>query len=115
MLKVDWSIDATVMAELGVRLAHARLKRNATQAQVAREAGVSKRTVERLESGVSVQLSSLLRVLRALGLTPRLDALLPPPAPSPMERLRGTGHPKRRARTAANEGESTLWTWDDDA
>ena len=43
--------DEAVLSELGGRLARVRLARNFTQAGLARQAGVSKRTVERLESG----------------------------------------------------------------
>ena len=43
--------DAAVLTELGGRLTRLRLERNLTQAQLAEQAGVSKRTVQRLESG----------------------------------------------------------------
>jgi len=42
--------DDSVLAELGGRLARIRLDRNLTQAQLAEQAGVSKRTIERLEA-----------------------------------------------------------------
>jgi hypothetical protein len=41
--------DEAVLGELGRRLAQVRLGKNLTQAQLAAKAGVSKRTVERLE------------------------------------------------------------------
>ena len=43
--------DEVILGELGGRLAKIRLDRNLTQAQLATQAGVSKRTVERLEAG----------------------------------------------------------------
>lgn len=43
--------DEAVLGELGRRLAQVRLGKNLTQAQLAAKAGVSKRTVERLEVG----------------------------------------------------------------
>ena len=61
--------DEAVLSELGSRLAQVRLERNLTQAQLAEQAGVSKRTVERLESGsVATQLSGFIRVCRVLEL-----------------------------------------------
>ncbi|MEO7998202.1 MAG: helix-turn-helix transcriptional regulator, partial [Gemmatimonadaceae bacterium] len=70
--------DDAVIRELGARLAATRLERNLTQADLATEAGVSKRTVERLESGeVAAQLSAFIRVCRVLGLLDRLDVFLP--------------------------------------
>ena len=85
---LDASPDAAALLELGRRLTRSRLDRNLTQAALAREAGVSKRTVERLEAGESTQLGNLLRVLRALGLLGRLDSLVPDSPPSPVEQLR---------------------------
>ena len=49
--------DASVLTELGDRLARLRLQPTLTQAQLAREAGVSKRTLIRLEHGESTQLT----------------------------------------------------------
>ena len=89
--------DATALALLGDRVARRRLARNLTQAQLARDAGVSKRTMARLEAGESTQLTNLIRIIRALGLIAHLDALIPLPAPSPLEQLRSRGKQRRRA------------------
>lgn len=108
--------DASVLEELGRRLAGQRLERNWTQAELAREAGVSKRTLVRLEGGESTQLTNLVRVLRALGLLARLDALAPPSAIRPLEQLRGRA---RRRRRASPRGAATVerggWVWADGA
>ena len=107
--------DDAVLRELGDRLAGARLERNLTQAALAAQAGVSKRTVERLEAGqVAAQLSALLRVCRALGLLERFDALLPERTAGPIAQLKLHGRKRRRAsgrptKTSA-PGE---WTWGD--
>ncbi|MBL8419562.1 MAG: helix-turn-helix transcriptional regulator, partial [Dechloromonas sp.] len=87
-----------ILQELGERLAGARLERNLTQAALAEEAGVAKRTVERLESGqAATQLSGFVRVCRALGLLERLDALVPEGAAGPMAQLRLQGRKRQRA------------------
>ena len=108
--------DQAILRELGGRLAAARLARNLTQAALAEEAGVSKRTVERLESGeVAARLSGLVRVCRALGLVDRLDALVPPAAPGPVEQLKLAGRQRKRAsgcRRPATRGRRK-WTWGD--
>ena len=90
--------DEAVLSELGGRLAQVRLERNLTQAQLAEQAGVSKRTVERLESGsVATQLSGFIRVCRVLDLVERFDLLVPEPVPSPVEQLKLRGRKRRRA------------------
>jgi transcriptional regulator with XRE-family HTH domain len=72
--------DITHLAELGKRLTAQRIDRRLTQAMLASAAGVSKRTVERLETGHSVQLIYLLRILRELGLRDGLSQLFTRPA-----------------------------------
>lgn len=95
----------------------ARLERNLTQAALAEQAGVSKRTVERLESGeVATQLSGFVRVCRALGLVERLDVFIPEPVPSPIAQLKLQGRKRQRAsgkRTALNTApnNASKWTW----
>lgn len=108
--------DAAILRELGNRLASARLANNLTQAALAQEAGVSKRTIERLESGeVASRLSALVRVCRVLGLMERLDALLPVAAPGPVEQLQLAGRTRKRASKPrpATPRRATKWTWGD--
>ena len=62
----DQMSDEALLRELGHRLARHRLNRNMTQAALAHEAGVSRSTVARLESGESTQLTNLLRILRGI-------------------------------------------------
>jgi transcriptional regulator with XRE-family HTH domain len=107
--------DRAVLDELGTRLARTRLEQNTSQQQLATAAGVSKSTVERIETGREVKLTSLVRVLRALGRLELLDRLLPEPLPSPIERLRIQGRRRQRAaepRRDEEPGESKLWRWE---
>lgn len=113
-MKIEaFNTDSVVLTELGTRLARTRLERNTSQEQLAVEAGVSKSTVERLESGRDVKLASFIRILRALGLLERLDSLLPEPLPSPIERLKL--HGRRRQRAGGRRGgvpdPAGTWTW----
>lgn len=106
------STDQAVLSELGERIARSRLDRNLTQAELAAKAGVSKRTVERMESGESVQLTSFVRILRALNLAGKIDVLVPEPSLSPMAQLESKGKARRRASTGQkDEGSSEAWTW----
>lgn len=107
--------DRRVLAEWGARLARYRLNRNLTQDQLAREAGVSKRTIVRLENGESTQLTNLVRILRALGLLDNMDALVPTPLTSPVEALKEKTRERRRASPASKKPRAnTKWTWGDD-
>jgi len=107
--------DAAVLSALGERLARRRLERNLTQAELAKQAGVSLRTVGRIEGGESTQLTNLVRVLRALDLLAHFDELLPAPEPGPLEQLRGAGKTRRRASTRSDSADADAeWTWGDD-
>ncbi|MCY4419932.1 MAG: helix-turn-helix transcriptional regulator [Gammaproteobacteria bacterium] len=69
--------DRIVLVELGARIAAKRIALDLSQAQASQRAGISKRTLERLEAGHSVQLSSLVRILRVLDGFSGLDQLFP--------------------------------------
>ena len=69
--------EATTLTELGERTQRYRVGLNLSQAELAKRAGVSQRTVERLEAGNSMQLDKLVRILSALGLSANLDQLIP--------------------------------------
>lgn len=69
--------DLAILSEIGERVGRSRLALNLTQAKLAQAAGVSKRTVERMEKGESVQLTSFVQLLRALNLVENLDAVIP--------------------------------------
>lgn len=106
--------DPAVLAEIGQRLAQHRLERNLTQAELAKEAGVSNRTLIRLEGGESTQLTNLIRILRALDLLANLDVFIPPTVPSPIEQLRSEGKRRKRASRKSDAPDPDKeWTWGD--
>ena len=118
-MKIDGRLtDEAVLAELGRRIARTRLERNLTQAQLGEEAGVGLATLQRLEAGSAVKLTSLVRVLRALGSLEALDVLVPEPTPSPIELLKLHGRQRRRAgrpRSVGRQpGEAGRWVWGDE-
>jgi transcriptional regulator with XRE-family HTH domain len=105
--------DDTVLEEIGRRLQRHRLDRNTTQGRLAREAGVSTPTLQRLEAGSSVQLVSLLRVLRALELLDHLEMLVPELGVRPMELLERKGRRRQRASPEGSSDPKVPWTWED--
>lgn len=113
--------DASVLRELGAGLERARLASDRTQQQVADAAGVSKRTLERIEAGQSTTTVNLVRVLRALDLLDGLQALAPPPAQSPLALLERERGARRRAsparaprRAAAPDAAESPFRWGDE-
>ena len=108
-------VDNLILRELGQRLARIRLARNLKQSDLATQAGVSKRTVERMEAGGPTQLVNLVRVSRALGLVERFDALIPAPVASPLAQLKLRGKERKRAVSAREPAASPAgkWQWAD--
>ncbi|MEE4295888.1 MAG: helix-turn-helix transcriptional regulator [Wenzhouxiangella sp.] len=107
--------DDAVLAELGNRVASRRLELQLTQAQVAEQAGIAKRTLERMEAGQTSQLLTLIRVLRVLGCAAGLDSLVPEAGVRPMDLLERKGKLRQRAsgkRSTRPTGKP--WRWDDD-
>ncbi len=108
--------DKAVLALLGERVSRQRLARNLTQAELAEAAGVSKRTIERLEAGESTQLSNFIRILRAIELVEGFGDLVPAPPPSPLEQLRLQGKQRQRASALRDPASANArWTWKDEA
>ena len=108
--------DVAILVETGKRIARCRLDHQLTQANVAEQAGVSKRTVERIEAGASAQISTIIRILRVLDLLPGLDRLIPEPGPRPMELLKLKGKVRQRASSKRRSDRSDRkWSWGDDA
>jgi transcriptional regulator with XRE-family HTH domain len=93
-----------------------RLERNWTQAQLAAEAGLGQATVQRAERGESVQMTSMIKLLRTLELLGGLDVAVPESIDLPIFQLereqrklrrRASG---RRRRPPAGPREQP-WAW----
>ncbi len=106
--------DDAALAEIGRRIADARLAKGMTQARFAEAVGVSKRTVERLESGESIQLGNLIRCLRGLDKVEGLERLLPETPVNPIELLGRRRNRRRRARGSGATRTPMPWTWGDE-
>jgi transcriptional regulator with XRE-family HTH domain len=105
--------DEALLKLVGERLARLRLAKNLTQRQLAEQAGLGLRTVQRLELGAAAtQLSGFIRICRVLGLVERFEVFIPEAAASPMAQLKQRGRRRQRAtgkKVAA--GEPKKWTW----
>lgn len=115
-MKIEYlQTDQTILAELGERLAQRRLQRQLTQAELAEQAGVSKRTVERIEAGATTQLSTLIRILRVLQLLDRLEGLIPAIGPRPMDLLKLKGKERQRVTRKRKPSDPEPWQWGDES
>lgn len=110
---IDFSVATSnqIEAALCRRLESIRLSRNITQAQLAEEAGVSPRTIGRLEKGQGVSMDTFIRVMIALRIQQSLEALLPDPSVRPMERVGMGAEERKRARPAKSIDDPAAWSW----
>ena len=110
--------DMAVLHEIGDRLERRRIDAGLTQAQLAEEAGISKRTLERIEAGHSTDFVMLLRALRVLKLLEALDQLVPDLPQSPLMLLKGRGRTRKRVGHSRRPPDGTTalhpapsWKW----
>jgi transcriptional regulator with XRE-family HTH domain len=107
--------DKAILRELGERISRYRLNRNMTQSALADEAGISERTMIRLENGEPSQILNFVRVLRVLDLLENLEALVPEPPLSPIQQVKMHGKQRQRASSSPTMGETKEpWSWGDD-
>lgn len=114
--EVDFHLATSRQLEeaLGKRIEDIRLSRNITQKMLANEAGISERTLWRLETGHGVSLDTFIRVLIALKLQDRLVELLPDQEIRPMERIMKNKTERKRARPIKNKEVDDSWSWSED-
>jgi putative transcriptional regulator len=113
--KIDFSVATSdqIEAALCKRLESIRLSRNITQTQLAEEAGVSPRTIGRLEKGQGVSMDTFIRIIMALSIQQNLEALLPDPTVRPIERVGMGAQARKRARPSKSIDELPTWSWGD--
>jgi transcriptional regulator with XRE-family HTH domain len=108
--------NEAILAEIGNRIARYRIDQQVTQADLAEQAGVSKRTVERVEAGASVQFSTIIRILRGLDVLQGLDRMISEPTPRPMDLLKHKGKVRQRASSSHRSDKiSKNWSWGDES
>jgi len=81
-------------SEIGQQLRTVRLRQNVDQRQLAQQAGVALNAVKNLEAGKGATVTSLVKIVRALGRSDWLRALAPSVSISPLQMLKAK--PARR-------------------
>lgn len=87
-IKYTSATDSEILKEIGQRMAGLRRARGLTQTDAAQRAGLSRNTLYRAEQGENPTLHTVIRLLRAYGRLPALEAFIPTLEISPMARLR---------------------------
>lgn len=90
--------NPAVLIKLGSRIKDTRLRRNITQGELGRIAGVSILTIANIEKGKPVSILMFICVLRALGLLENLENLIPEIKISPLLLKQTLGKKQYRVR-----------------
>lgn len=109
--------DDAIVAEMGRRVVVHRVARSLTQDELAGKAGIGRSTVQRIERGNSIQLTSLVKILRVFERLDGLDAVLPADLRSPIAEFQRERDRARRQRVrpdrrpARPDDASGAWVW----
>lgn len=109
-------IKETELTQLGKKIATTRLYLGYTQEELATQANIGKRTLERIENGEASQTSNILKILKVLHLDQNFLEIFPEPEISPMAYLHGKRKLPQRVRktTTAQEVAEPTWKWGDE-
>ena len=101
--------DNIILRELGKRLSQVRKQRGFSQESLALEAGIGVATIRRIEDGSDGQISSWLKLLKALNMEMSIDALLPENFNSPMAEVL-----KQQKKAGSPKTNKTPFVWGDE-
>lgn len=105
----NWSLmtDDALTRHIGGFIRHHRLEQNISQEELARQAAISRSTLSLLESGKTVTLATLIRVLRVLGLLRVMEIFTFEKVISPLALARMEQKTRKRAKKSGGaSGES---------
>jgi len=90
--------DDAMIKTIGAFIKHHRMDQNRTQQEVANTAGINRSTLSLLENGDIVTVSTLVQVLRALGLLKIMDVFTIENQISPLKLAKLEEQRRKRAR-----------------
>jgi transcriptional regulator with XRE-family HTH domain len=102
-MSIQLTTDEWAM-ELGRHLRDLRLRRNIDQRQLAEQAAVALNVIKNLEGGKGATVTSLIKVIRALGREDWLSTLAPQVSISPLQMLKAKPVRQRASKSKGAEG-----------
>ena len=90
-----------------------RIGMELTQEEMAKDTGLSLRTIVNIETGKDVKLSSLLYILRKFSLVANLDGLIPDQEIRPSD-MHFLGKKRERVRHSKKTENNNAWKWGED-
>lgn len=106
--------EKIILQELGRRLGKFRVNYPMTQAELAEEAGLSLRTIARMENGETIQLNNLIKVMKALRISGNLELLVPDMGYNPNDLLQLGKERQRATSPRYRKKKMKNWVWGED-
>lgn len=106
----------SALKELGKRLKTFRISFGITQEELSKKSGVSRRSVQNIESGEDVTLTTLIKVLMVFDLDANLDLLIPDSSNRPSYYMKASHKTKLRVRPikTTTQSQSKEFKWGDE-
>ena len=92
----DYLTKDEILQQVGERLRNRRLERNLPVDQLAKKAGLNRKTILDMEAGKDIRLSSLIKLLRGMNMLGVLEAAFPDTLPG-SEAFSARGQLRRNA------------------
>jgi DNA-binding XRE family transcriptional regulator len=99
---INYLNDENIIKEIGLFIKKKRISQNKTQAQLAKDAGLNRWTLGQIERGESINISSLIQVLRSIDALDFLGHLQRVEEPSPIEYAKQKRKTRQRVRNPSN-------------
>lgn len=104
--------NEVLLKELGSRLKSKRISMSITQTDLAKESGVSLRTIINMENGENTSLNNFISVIRVLRMIENLELFIPEQKNNP-EDVYNLGHKRQRVSKPKTVKEAS-WVWGND-
>ncbi len=110
---MSWNRTSNIRIEkeIGKRIQRVRLLKNLTQKGLAQKAGLSRGAISKIERGQGTTLSSLIEILRVLGLLDSFEQIFPTTQLSPLEIVKLEGKQRKRASSSPPSSNKRNMSW----
>jgi len=102
-----------ILKELGQRIKDIRISMSLKQKDLAVKAGVSIRTIVRVETGDNIKIESFINILRVLGCIQNIELLITEQKLSP-EMIFNKKNKRQRASSKQKKENKSSWKWGDE-
>ncbi len=106
--------NSQIISEVARRMQERRIKLNITQKELAKQAGISPRTLTNIEEGQNYSFLTLIALLKSLNLIDSINNLIPETLVEPISLIKASAN-KKRKRASKTKLNPQGWKWGDES